>query len=192
MIKLPKTITHHPSSGIKNGTNLLSISQAAQALKVSVDTLRRWEQKGYISPVRTPGGFRKYNLEELKQAKQTRLKSGKILSISEAAEEIGVTPATLRRWDSEGTLPSRKTPSGNRIYTLSRLSEFLNSQHQRLTNSIKNYRVTPFFTRTENNPTNAANLQTTTSLVNRIIPSFAILVLSFGLIFFAKFAHDLT
>src|SRR3989344_4017249 len=48
---------------------LFTIEQAAQALSVSTKTLRRWEQKGVISPIRTIGGHRRYSLETLKTLK---------------------------------------------------------------------------------------------------------------------------
>ncbi|MBI5358373.1 MerR family DNA-binding transcriptional regulator, partial [Candidatus Amesbacteria bacterium] len=43
----------------------LSINEAAQKLGVSTKTLRRWETLGRITPVRTPGGQRRYSLETL-------------------------------------------------------------------------------------------------------------------------------
>lgn len=42
------------------------ISQAAQELGVSVDTLRRWEAAGKIEAERTPGGHRRYDLAQLR------------------------------------------------------------------------------------------------------------------------------
>ncbi len=49
--------------------NFLTITQAAEYLKVSPDTLRRWEDKGLITPQRTRGGSRRYTLLDLKIAK---------------------------------------------------------------------------------------------------------------------------
>ncbi len=41
----------------------------------------------------------------------------KLIPISQAAEMLGVTVTTLRRWDDSGKLPAvRKTPDGNRYY----------------------------------------------------------------------------
>ncbi len=39
------------------------------------------------------------------------------LSVSEAAEMLGVSDKTLRRWDSSGLLVPLRTPTGRRIYT---------------------------------------------------------------------------
>ncbi|AUW95308.1 IS607 family transposase [Sulfobacillus thermotolerans] len=46
----------------------------------------------------------------------------KLVGIREAAEFLGVTPSTLRRWDHEGTLlPDERTAGGYRRYDLARL-----------------------------------------------------------------------
>src|SRR5581483_9306449 len=57
---------------------LVKIGEAAKILGVSIDTLRRWEAKGKIETVRTPGGTRLYSVGSLdkvvskKEAKQGR------------------------------------------------------------------------------------------------------------------------
>lgn len=53
----------------------LTIAQAAQFLKVSPDTLRRWENKGIITPQRTQGGSRRYTILDLKIAKLNKKKT---------------------------------------------------------------------------------------------------------------------
>lgn len=53
----------------------LTIAQAAKLLQVSPDTLRRWEDKGLITPIRTKGGSRRYTLLDLKIAKLNKKKS---------------------------------------------------------------------------------------------------------------------
>lgn len=45
--------------------NYLTIGEASEYLGVSIDTLRRWEKKGRITPYRSPGGHRYYEKEEL-------------------------------------------------------------------------------------------------------------------------------
>lgn len=39
---------------------LLSIGEAAKASQVSISTLRRYEKRGLITPLRTPGNQRRY------------------------------------------------------------------------------------------------------------------------------------
>ena len=53
----------------------LTIAQAAQFLKISPDTLRRWESKGIVTPQRTKGGSRRYTLLDLKIAKLNKRKT---------------------------------------------------------------------------------------------------------------------
>jgi putative resolvase len=45
---------------------LVAISEAANALGVHPDTLRRWEKDGKIKPHRTSGGLRRYDLADLR------------------------------------------------------------------------------------------------------------------------------
>jgi excisionase family DNA binding protein len=47
--------------------DLISIGEAAEYLGVSIDTLRRWETKGRIAPIRSPGGHRYYKKHDLDQ-----------------------------------------------------------------------------------------------------------------------------
>jgi excisionase family DNA binding protein len=42
--------------------------EAAKTLGVSVSSLRRWESEGRIKAIRTPGGQRRYVLEEIEEA----------------------------------------------------------------------------------------------------------------------------
>jgi excisionase family DNA binding protein len=45
----------------------LSTSQAAEALGVSLGTIRRWSDMGYLESYRTPGGQRRFSLEQIEQ-----------------------------------------------------------------------------------------------------------------------------
>ena len=53
----------------------LTIARAAQFLQVSPDTLRRWEEKGIVTPARTKGGSRRYTLLDLKIARLNKRKT---------------------------------------------------------------------------------------------------------------------
>jgi excisionase family DNA binding protein len=44
---------------------LLTAREAASYLRVSLSTLHRMERRGLLSPLRTPGGHRRYTLEML-------------------------------------------------------------------------------------------------------------------------------
>jgi len=43
----------------------LSTSQAARALGVSLGTIRRWSDMGYLDSYRTPGGQRRFSSEQI-------------------------------------------------------------------------------------------------------------------------------
>lgn len=44
---------------------LYTASQAAERMGVHPATLRRWEARGLIRPIRTPGGHRRYSSTQL-------------------------------------------------------------------------------------------------------------------------------
>jgi excisionase family DNA binding protein len=52
-------ITHKPLG--------LSTSQAAHALGVSLGTIRRWSDMGYLESYRTPGGQRRFSQDQIEQ-----------------------------------------------------------------------------------------------------------------------------
>ena len=43
----------------------MSTSQAAKALGVSLGTIRRWSDMGYLESYRTPGGQRRFSSEQI-------------------------------------------------------------------------------------------------------------------------------
>jgi excisionase family DNA binding protein len=45
----------------------LSTSQAAHALGVSLGTIRRWSDMGYLESYRTPGGQRRFSHDQIQQ-----------------------------------------------------------------------------------------------------------------------------
>ena len=45
----------------------LSTSQAANALGVSLGTIRRWSDMGYLDSYRTPGGQRRFSSAQIEQ-----------------------------------------------------------------------------------------------------------------------------
>jgi DNA-binding transcriptional MerR regulator len=110
---------------------LLSISQAAQKLNVSIKTLRRWENSGLVHPIRNELNRRMYSeaeLDNLENRKYKPLPQNSIApqnyhSISEAADEIGVSVKTLRRWDSEGKINTSRDELNRRVFTADLISQ---------------------------------------------------------------------
>jgi excisionase family DNA binding protein len=54
----------------------LSTSQAAQALGVSLGTIRRWSDMGYLESYRTPGGQRRFSSEQIDHFLSTLQRGG--------------------------------------------------------------------------------------------------------------------
>ena len=56
---------------IKTSPLGLSTSQAAHALGVSLGTIRRWSDMGYLESYRTPGGQRRFSVDQIEQFLET-------------------------------------------------------------------------------------------------------------------------
>jgi len=52
---------------MRNSPLGLSTSQAASALGVSLGTIRRWADMGYLESYRTPGGQRRFSVDQIEQ-----------------------------------------------------------------------------------------------------------------------------
>ena len=48
--------------------------------------------------------------------KHSKTTPGELLTTGAAAKRLGVSPQTLRRWESEGRITPRRTPGGDRRY----------------------------------------------------------------------------
>ena len=102
----------------------LSISDAADYLGVSAETLRRWDRKGKFKAFRTKGGQRRYSFRDLEAYRLGRVKPTK-LTISQAAQQIGVHPETLRRWEREGKVEAERTQGGQRRFTSEHIEDIV-------------------------------------------------------------------
>ncbi|HUD44559.1 MAG TPA: MerR family DNA-binding transcriptional regulator, partial [Patescibacteria group bacterium] len=56
-------------------TQFLTVQQAADKLKVSSQTLRRWDEGGILIPLRTAGNQRRYTLDQILEFKQNKKKN---------------------------------------------------------------------------------------------------------------------
>ena len=54
----------------------------------------------------------------------------RFLNVSEAAEFMGVSAASLRKWSDEGLVPVYRTPGGQRRFSADDLARFLESMRQ--------------------------------------------------------------
>src|SRR5258708_7099003 len=104
--------------------HLLSIGQASDMLGVSIDTLRRWEKAGKIRSVRPDGKNRFFSILDLE-----KFQLSKLLSITEAAERLNMSSATLRRIEERGIVHPSRDKNGARMYCEDDLQNILNSEH---------------------------------------------------------------
>jgi len=73
---------------MKQNKNLLTISEAAEFLGVSMNTLRIWDAKGKLKPVRSAGGHRYYSKEGLELFAQDLFSVARVWAESPQAPEL--------------------------------------------------------------------------------------------------------
>ncbi len=73
---------------MRKDKNFLNISQAAEFLRVSIDTLRRWDQKGKLKALRSSGGHRYYSREQLESFVSDIKAIARVWSESQTAPEL--------------------------------------------------------------------------------------------------------
>lgn len=103
---------------------LVSIGQAAKILGVSVDTIRRWDKEGILHSERPDGKNRHFNVQELEAVKFSQP-----LTISEASEQLNLSPSTLRRIEKKGLISPERNEKGERVYTRKVVEEFIRSEY---------------------------------------------------------------
>jgi excisionase family DNA binding protein len=54
----------------------------------------------------------------------------RLFNVSQAANFLGVSAASVRKWSDAGLLPTYRTPGGQRRYSLDDLEEFLWSMRE--------------------------------------------------------------
>jgi len=78
---------------------LIGIGDAAQALGVSITTLRRWEATGKLSAIHTAGGHRRYDLAKLKP---------EMFHAAEQAQRSTIAYARVSSYDQKDDLERQK------------------------------------------------------------------------------------
>jgi len=109
---------------LRKSDKLVPISEAAEFLGVSIDTIRRWDKKGTLHATRPNNKDRYFSLEELEQVKYS-----KPLSISQAAQQLGLSASTLRRLEADGLITPERSKSGERQYTQESIKKFIDSEY---------------------------------------------------------------
>jgi excisionase family DNA binding protein len=71
---------------------LMQVRQAARALGVHENTLRRWEEAGYIRAVRLPSGVRRFREEDVVAARSRMYEGLAPLENSEELTPVSVEP----------------------------------------------------------------------------------------------------
>jgi excisionase family DNA binding protein len=73
---------------IKTSPLGLSTSQAAQALGVSLGTIRRWSDMGYLESYRTPGGQRRFSRDQIEHFIDSLQRGSRPMHESVGAERV--------------------------------------------------------------------------------------------------------
>jgi DNA-binding transcriptional MerR regulator len=105
------------------GDRLLSIGKSSEYLGVSIDTLRRWEKRGRITPLRSPGGHRYYSKDELDSLFGKRYTRDEETQrrTNEELGKVDVTPESVNPPPSEVEKPQEETTLTDLTQNLSNL-----------------------------------------------------------------------
>ena len=98
---------------MRNSPLGLSTSQAADALGVSLGTIRRWADMGYLESYRTPGGQRRFSVEQIEQFLETlqQRRAGQPHEPGTSGQLAEASPASRARRGAAGArreLPRRR------------------------------------------------------------------------------------
>jgi excisionase family DNA binding protein len=99
---------------------MLSIGEASEYLNVSIDTLRRWEKKGRIVALRSPGGHRYFKKTELDQVfgtKYTRVEKTKAYRKKPEIEEAEAVEVTTIKKEEVVVQEQKQEPTTPRFVT---------------------------------------------------------------------------
>lgn len=79
----------------------LTTSEAARHLGVSLSTIRRWSDLGYLRGYRTPGGQRRFSLEQLDEFLESLRSGGPVPQAPEpdAPDEPTFEPGSVFRFE---------------------------------------------------------------------------------------------
>lgn len=67
---------------------LLQVREAARTLGVHENTLRRWEEAGYIRAVKLPSGVRRFRPEDVELTRERMYRGIAPLSIDENSDDV--------------------------------------------------------------------------------------------------------
>ena len=56
--------------------------------------------------------------------------AARLLNVGQAAEYLGVSAASLRKWSNDGLVPTYRTPGGQRRYARDDLDTFIDSMRE--------------------------------------------------------------
>jgi excisionase family DNA binding protein len=110
--------------------DLIELSAAAAIVGVSVQTLRRMEERGKISAIRTTGGHRRFRTHDCirlaasspdeiyrgnAEMGLTEEEIAQSVTADDAAKRLGVSRPTLRRWEREGKIIPLRGRMGKKV-----------------------------------------------------------------------------
>lgn len=96
-----------------------SVGEFASKVGVSPATVRNWCSSGKLKFTRTEGGHRRIAESELTRMQKNSDSPGektesREYSVGAFAEKVGVTPATIRNWCTDGKIQYSRTKGGHR------------------------------------------------------------------------------
>jgi predicted site-specific integrase-resolvase len=95
---------------------LLMPGEVAALFGVKPVTVKRWALAGKLTPVKTPGGWRRYRADEVLALRERGPDSLELLTRAQVAQLLQVPPKRITRWAKVGKLTPVDTLGGHHRY----------------------------------------------------------------------------
>jgi len=106
----------------------MTSGDVAKMYGVSVKTVQNWDRNDILSSDHREGGKRVYKADEAHMNEDGSVKEG--INRKTAADMIGVSASTLRRWEKNGILKAYISPTGKPYYTEEQIKLFIEKKEK--------------------------------------------------------------
>jgi len=130
---------------MKNSSNktIISIGEAAELFGVHIDTVRNWEKRGLLKPIKTPGGHRRYDKSQIQEIISKEGIMDEVVETTEKAVEIVLDDWNTLAGNEEWKQPKVRPAAENLKYEEERMKCYKRWLKTRLLKVVKDENFQP-------------------------------------------------